>query len=131
MDSHELARALLARRANDVRILVTLEDEVEGVETSATFLTEVEVAVTYDPEQDVIVIGSATVYGAGYDETGAVMDEEARVREVMRDHPFVGEGPHCQHWSGSTTSGTSGTLTFSAQCGWSRETHPEREPENT
>lgn len=68
MDSHELAKALLARRANDVRISVTLEDEVGGVETSATFLTEVDVAVTYDPDQDVIVIGSATVYGAGYDE---------------------------------------------------------------
>ena len=67
MDSHELARALLARRVNDIRILVTLEDEVDGVETSATFLAEISGEVSYDPERDVIVIGSATVYGAGYD----------------------------------------------------------------
>lgn len=68
MDSHELAKALLARRANDIRILVTLEDEVDGKETSATFLTEVTGEVTYDPDHDVVVIGGATVYGAGYDE---------------------------------------------------------------
>lgn len=42
----------------------------------------------------------------------------------MRDHPFVGDGPYCEHWEGSTTSGAHGTLTFSAQCGWSREAHP-------
>lgn len=69
MDSHELAKALLARRANDIRILVILEDEVDGgAETSTSFLTEITGEVTYDPDHDVVVIGSATVYGAGYDE---------------------------------------------------------------
>lgn len=53
--------------------------------------------------------------------------EERRARihaAVMRDHPFVGDGPYCEHWSGTSKTGDYGTFTFSSQCGWSRETHP-------
>lgn len=67
MNSHELAHALLARRANDVRIVVRNEDFVNGEEVAEEFLTEIALQVRYCPDRDVIILGEATTYGAGYD----------------------------------------------------------------
>lgn len=45
----------------------------------------------------------------------------------MRDHQFVGDGPHCEHWSKWDRPGAAGDrLTFGSQCGWTRETHPTK-----
>lgn len=50
-----------------------------------------------------------------------------RIRQQgMRDHPFEGDGIHCTHWSSPSETKTSeGTLTFSSQCGYPRDYHPE------
>lgn len=47
-------------------------------------------------------------------------------QQSMRDHPFEGEGIHCKHWSGAADIVSEvGTLTFSSQCGYPRDLHPE------
>jgi hypothetical protein len=62
--------------------------------------------------------------------------EEARQRgerlriQAMRNHPFTGDGTYCQHWSGSSSTGSSGTLSFKSQCGYGRSTHPEVPPDS-
>lgn len=81
MMSHDLARELLARRNNDVRVRVILDDDPTG-KTYTTQLIELQDAdptidpdlrtdpvVAYDATHDVIVIyAGCVVIGAGDDE---------------------------------------------------------------
>jgi hypothetical protein len=73
MLSHELARLLLARRDNDVRIEVLLDDDPTG-ETYRTYMVELRCddtlldpdlrsdgAVHYDPRADALVIHAGVV----------------------------------------------------------------------
>ena len=74
MNSHELAKALLVRRVNDVRIEVLIDvdeeeprisrtelrDHVEGG-YRPTYLLDSAYVVAYDPLVDVIVIKAGTV----------------------------------------------------------------------
>jgi len=65
----------------------------------------------------------------GGDADAAETREEyiARVRrQSMRDHPFEpSDDPrYCGHWSGSSRTTESGTLSLSSQCGYPPDMHP-------
>ncbi len=66
MLSHDLARELLARRNNDVRIQVITDADDEAYETQMIELRDqhdlqADAVVTYDPTGDVIVIRAGWV----------------------------------------------------------------------
>nr|WP_221374355.1 hypothetical protein [Actinoplanes polyasparticus] len=79
MLSHELARALLARRNNDVRIEVLVDDDPEGERAIWEKRTELrddtsghspyaipaEQVVAYDEDRDVVVIKASFVITGG------------------------------------------------------------------
>jgi|GEM_PF-6128830 hypothetical protein len=82
MLSHDLARELLARRNNDVRVQVLIDDDPTG-ETYRTSLVELrdqdstidpdllgDPVVTYDPASDVIVIRAGAVVIADPEDAG-------------------------------------------------------------
>lgn len=46
-------------------------------------------------------------------------------RSLLRDHPFVGTGEHCQGWNvPSVSTGAAGTMTMTTGCGYPRDLHP-------
>lgn len=79
MLSHDLARALLARRNNDVRIAVLIDDDPDGerdvwetrvplrddLSDGSAFKATTDQVVTYAPEDDAIVIRAGFVITGG------------------------------------------------------------------
>jgi hypothetical protein len=54
-----------------------------------------------------------------------------RIRQqVMRDHPFVGEGPYCEFMGRAVVRGSAeyGFWAMSSQCGYPPDTHPMSTP---
>ncbi|MEU4399744.1 hypothetical protein [Micromonospora orduensis] len=58
----------------------------------------------------------------------------ARIKsQAMRDHLFVGDGPHCEGWLGPNTVGTPevGVISMRVGCGYPRDLHPDSVAPNT
>lgn len=49
----------------------------------------------------------------------------------MLNHPFVGDGPYCDHRNTSSSSTAAGTLTMWRQCGYPPDCHPKPPPDTS
>lgn len=74
MNSHELAKLLLSRRANDIRIQVWVDTDPTGLEDPTSHRVELgdmpdrwwtvpaEELLTYDSENDLLILKAGCVY---------------------------------------------------------------------
>lgn len=46
-------------------------------------------------------------------------------KQAMRDHVFLGDGDYCDYQHASISKRGDKALTWSSQCGWPRDMHPE------